>query len=259
MINFRDMKKTILSAFVSMLSLLPVFAQQFISSAKVEYEVKTSIKKTMSNDMWGEMLKENLPQFKTGYYNLLFSGNKSIFRFDHWDEKEKMPEFIRKSDEENIWYCDYSSGKYTTQKDIFGSKFYIEDSLKNIEWRFSNENRIIAGFNCRKAIGKIMDSVYVFAFYTEEITLTGGPCSVNGLPGLILGLTIPRMYTSYIATKVSLDGVKPETITPPKAKKYFTTASYNAELKNRMKEWIREDDTEDDKTWINQFVWRAFL
>jgi GLPGLI family protein len=36
-----------------------------------------------------------------------------------------------------------------------------------------------------------MEDVYVFAFYTDDITtISGGPCSINGLPGMILGLTI---------------------------------------------------------------------
>ncbi len=236
-----------------------VQAQQFINAAKIEYEVKTNIKKTMSDDMWGEMLKENLPPFKTGYYNLSFSDNKSIFKFDRWEPSEKIPEFLRKSDEECSWYCDYNTGKYTKQKDIFGSKFFIQDSIPYIEWKLSNENRIIAGFNCRKAVGKIMDSVYIFAFYTDEISLPGGPVSINGLPGLILGLTIPRLYISYIATKITLDGVKPETIVPASSKKYFTQKTFSAELNNRIGEWFSEESDEESKKWLNQFLWGAFL
>ena len=83
-----------------------------------------------------------------------------------------------------------------------------------MEWRLTNENRVIAGFNCRKAVAKIFDSVYVFAFYTDEILIPGGPCSINGLPGMILGVTIPRLFTSWIATKVTLTGVDENIITP---------------------------------------------
>lgn len=234
-------------------------AQPFIDEAVVEYEVKTNIKKTMGSGMWAEMLKENLPQFKTGYYSLSFSGNKSLYKFDHWDDKVKMPEFLRKSDEENIWFYDYNSSKFNIQKDIYGSKFNIEDSINKIDWHLENENRIIAGFNCRKAVGKIMDSVYVFAFYTDEILLTGGPASVNGLPGLILGLTIPRLYTSYIATKVTLTGADKANIKAPAAKKYLTAAAFKKDIHTRIKEWISEDDDEDSKQWTNQFLWNTFL
>jgi GLPGLI family protein len=50
------------------------------------------------------------------------------------------------------------------QKQIAGTNFVIADSIK-IEWKITNENREIAGYNCRKAVGKIMDDVYVLLFY----------------------------------------------------------------------------------------------
>ena len=213
--------KRIIFLSAILLTVLTASAQQFIDKAVIEYEVKTNIKKTMGNNSWTEMLKENMPDFKTGYFNYTFADNKSVYKFDHWGEK-KVPEFMRRGDEENIWFFDFTTGKFNMQKDVVGSKFNVADSIPVIEWKLSNENREIAGFNCRKAVGKIMDSVYIFAFYTDEITISGGPCSVSGLPGMILGLTIPRMYTSYIATKVMLNGVNTASIKPVEAKKYYT-------------------------------------
>jgi GLPGLI family protein len=234
-------------------------AQQFIDKAVIEYEVKTNAQKRMGNSSWADMLKDQMSQFKTGYYTYTFADNKSIYKFDHWDGKSKVPEFLRKSDEENIWYFDFTAGKFNMQKDVFGSKFYVSDSIPVIDWKITNENREIAGFNCRKAVGKIMDSIYVFAFYTDEITIPGGPCSVSGLPGMILGLTIPRMYVSYIATKVMLNGVNIAAIKPAEAKKNYTYASLKATIKDRIKEWVSEDDDEDGKMWMNQFVWSIYL
>jgi GLPGLI family protein len=253
------MKKRIcyLTALLFFCSNLP--AQQFIDKAVIEYEVKTNIKKTMGNSSWAEMLKENMPQFKTGYYTYTFAGNKSIYKFSKWDENAKVPEFMRRGDEENVWYFDFTAGKFNMQKDVVGSKFNVDDTIPLIEWRITNENREIAGFNCRKAVGKIMDSVYVFAFYTDEITISGGPCSVNGLPGMILGLTIPRMYTSFIATKVMLAGAETANIKPVTAKKYFTYPGLKSTIKDRIKEWVSEDDDEDGKQWMNQFIWNILL
>jgi GLPGLI family protein len=140
-------------------------------------------------------------------------------------------------------------------KESLGTNFVF---IVLIEWHLSNENRIIAGYNCRKAVGKIMDSVYVFAFYSDEITIPGGPCSVNGLPGTILGLTIPRMYTSWIATKIEIEKADEAAIVPVKAKKYYTTKGLQANLKERTKEWFRDDDP-DSKKWIEQFYWNTSL
>ena len=232
-------------------------AQLFIDKAVIEYEVKVNIKKTIGNSSWAEMMKENMPQFKTGYYQYTFADNKSVYKFDHWDEK-KVPEWMRKSDEENAWYFDHTAGRFNMQKNVYGSNFNVEDSIPVIEWRLTNENRIIAGFNCRKAVGKIMDSVYVFAFFTEEITIPGGPCSINGLPGMILGVTIPRMFASWIATKVIVNNINVSVIKPITVKKYYSYKSLKTTIKERTREWVSEDDPESQK-WIEQLYWNTLL
>jgi GLPGLI family protein len=232
--------------------------QHFIPKATIEFEVKTNIKKTMGNGGFSEMLRDQMPTFRTGYYNFTFADNKSVYKFHHWNEKEKMPDWFRKSEEENSWYFDHTSGRFNMQKNIYGSNFNVEDSIQHIVWRLSNENRIIAGFNCRKAVGKIMDSVYVFAFFTEEIMIPGGPASISGLPGMVLGLTIPRLFTSWIATKIMVNDVDVSVIKPVTAKKYFTYQALEKELIERSKEWER-DDNEDVKQRVNQFKWNALL
>ena len=251
--------KTSLFFFVSLLlSFQKLQAQQFINKAEIEYEVKTNVKKTMGNNMWAEMLKDNMPAFKTGYYRYIFADNKSIYKFDHWDPKAKMPEFLRRNDEENSWYFDHDKGRFNMVKAVYGSNFYVDDSIPKIEWKLESERRIIAGFNCRKAVGKILDSVYVFAFYTDEILIPGGPCSISGLPGLILGLTIPRIYTSWIATKIMVNDVVVSSIKPVTAKKYYTHLTMEATIKDRVKDWVRSDDPESKK-WMEQLMWNTLL
>ncbi len=236
------------------------FAQQFIDKAVIEYEVKTNIKKTMSNDMWGEMMKENMPDFKTGYYKLMFSGNKSIYKFDHWAENNKLPQYMKEDDESSNWYFDFENNKYVMQKTIAGTSFVINDTIPSIQWRLTNENREIAGFNCRKAVGKIFDSVYVFAFYTDEILIPSGPCSVHGLPGAILGLTIPRLYTSFIATKVTLSGVNETAIKSAEAKKPYTFVTFKDFIVEKSKDWFRwGDDKEENNRQKGLFLWNLYL
>jgi len=232
--------------------------QQFITKADIEFEVKTNIKKTIGNSSWAEQFKDILPQFKTSYFKFTFNNNKSIYRFDRWADGPKVPEWMRRDDEQNIYFMDYDLGKITQQKMIVGSAFMVADSMPKIKWRITNESREIAGFNCRKAVGVIMDSVYVFAFYTDEIVIPGGPCSINGLPGMILGLTIPRLYMSFIATKVTVNGVKEDEIKPVDSKKYNNRKELKTLITERAKEWSSDGD-EDSKSWANQFIWSALL
>jgi GLPGLI family protein len=234
------------------------YAQQFISRGTIEFEVITNVKK--SNGKWIERI-ENLPTHKTVYYSYNFANNKSIYKFDHYDEsKAKAPEFLRRGDDENQWYFDFTTDQTYVQKSLYGTILNLKDSIAPIEWKLTNESRLIAGFNCRKAIGKIFDSVYVFAFYTDEITISGGPCSINGLPGMILGITIPRLYVSMIATKLSVNNLKENEIKPATSKKYYTSSELKDIIEKRIKEdFSNQEMDEDSKTWINQFFWNTML
>lgn len=81
-------------------------------------------------------------------------------------------------------------------------KIIIKDSLQDVTWRFTDEFRTIAGYECRRVNGATKDSLYLIAFYTEEIPVSGGPVLTGGLPGMILGLVIPEMHINYWATEV---------------------------------------------------------
>jgi GLPGLI family protein len=235
-------------------------AQQFIDKAVIEYEVNTNLKKTMSNDSWDEMMKENLSDLKISYFTYTFADNKSIYKFNRWSPKTRIPKPEKDADEENTWYLDFTSGKMNMQKQIVGTNFLIVDSIPDIEWRITNEHREIAGYNCRKAVGKIMDDVYVFAFYTDDITISGGPCSINGLPGMILGVTIPRLYTSFIATKIDLEINNTSDIKPITAKKAYDLIGLKSLIEEKTKDWFSYgEDKEEGKRQKNMFLWNAFL
>lgn len=232
-------------------------AQIFVDKADIVYEVKTNLKRTLGNSDWAEKIKSTLPQFSVSYFTLSFSNNTSIYQFTKHDETVKIPAYLREGSETNKWYTDLNTGMIQQQKNMFGTKIDIYDSVRNIKWKYTNERREIAGFNCRKAVGIIMDSVYVFAFFTDEIVFPGGPCSINGLPGTILGMTIPRLYTSWIATSVNVNSTT--TVAPLKlGKKTFSHKEFEKLLDDRMKEWIDDNDA-DDRSWLNLTKWNAQL
>ncbi len=82
-------------------------------------------------------------------------------------------------------------------------KYILSDSLSAITWRFTDEYRNIAGLECRRVNGATKDSLYLIAFYTDQIPVSAGPALSHGLPGMILGLVIPEMHIQYWATEVS--------------------------------------------------------
>lgn len=223
-------------------------AQVFIEKGLIEYQVVVNNHKAMGEGTWAEMFKEKIPKLSTSYYQLTFDANKSIYLFNRKDEKTKMP--WGNDGEDNIWYNDYKNESFIQQKSVFGDTYILTDSLIKIDWKVTNESREIAGFNCRKAVGKLFDSVYVFAFYTDEITVSGGPMSMHGLPGMILGITIPRMFSSWVATKVEINGVNYSTINAPAKGKKKKAKELQETVVKISKDW---------GSWGQQAVWNIFL
>lgn len=210
------MKKSLfLIILVGISDTLP--AQQFIESGSIEFEVRTNNHRILGDDPQMQIWKNQIPQLSTAYYSYTFAGNRSIYKLERHNERTKVPKgFSMTIADDDVWYNDYNNGIFINYRYWIDNDYLLTGELMKIRWILSpNETREIAGFNCRKATGIIFDSVYVFAFYTDEIVISGGPMGINGLSGMILGITIPRMYTSYIATKLQVTGVDVKKIAPP--------------------------------------------
>ena len=242
------MKKWIVIALL--LATCPAFSQVFISNGMIEYEVKVNIHKSMGEGMWADMMKDKIPKLSTSYYNLTFTPAQSLYQYNRSGDVVKVPSWFSNNEEDNIWFNDYNTESFTQQKNVFGDSYLLKDSLMNIKWKITNENREIAGFNCRKAVAVLFDSVYVFAFYTDEITVSGGPMSLHGLPGMILGLAVPRLYTTWFATRVELAEPPATSFTiNPKGKK-ITSPELTPFLKSTFTDWGKRGQ---------KFIWWSML
>jgi hypothetical protein len=107
----------------------------------------------------------------------------------------------RMNNNSKVFHQNLKDGTSNVQLEI-DEKYIISDSLNNITWRFTDEYREIAGFECRRVNGSTPDSLYLVAFYTDQIPVSAGPALSSGLPGMIMGLAIPEMHIQYWATKV---------------------------------------------------------
>ncbi|WP_286861850.1 MULTISPECIES: GLPGLI family protein [Sphingobacterium] len=101
-----------------------------------------------------------------------------------------------------VLYQDLKAGTADIQLDI-DEKYLLSETLDSITWRFTEEFRNIAGINCRRVNGATKDSLYLIAYYAEEIPVSAGPALSHGLPGMILGLVIPEMHIQYWATNIA--------------------------------------------------------
>lgn len=240
------MKRLIILCLLSVA--LTVQAQpKFISTGKIEYERRTNQHSMLEEEsMWDNMMKEQMPQFAITYYDLYFTSEKSLYKEGREPENKRIHWSINYLT--NTVYRELDKGTRTTQRNLFGSTYLVKDSALKIDWKITNEPRTIAGFECRKAVARIFDSVVVIAFYTDEILPSAGPESFGGLPGMILGLAIPRLHTTWYATKLELLDVAKQ-LTPPTEGTKFTGDQYQKQIKTFME---RND-------WLKKISWQMVL
>jgi GLPGLI family protein len=191
-----------------------VQAQDFITRGKIEFEIKRNVKRMYSAEQRANnSFVSSLPEFEITYRDLIFSDNRSIY------QPGRKGVTVSNYNTESSVFIDLDKEQCIQKKRQVDQYYVYEDSLKKIKWKIENETRKIIGWQCRKAIGVIHDSVYVVAFYCPEIVPQGGPELFSGLPGMILGLAIPRYYTTWFATKIELANIDESKITAPVIKK----------------------------------------
>ena len=227
-----------------------LFAQyaRFPASGVIEYEKTVNmyalIKKKINKNNEGfygpafENFKKTQPQFKKVKSTLSFTGNKTIYT--PIESSESNRSFF--SDEPaasqpNIVYTDLNSFTSITQKSVFEETFLVKDSVRKINWKITNETREIAGYPCRRANAIVMDSIYVVAFYSDKIPVSGGPESFTGLPGMILGVALPHENITWFATKVTDTPVAANSLVAPKKGKSTDFNGLVTTLKAALKNW----------------------
>ena len=196
----------------------------FISSGRITYERKnaqhTLMESLQSEDgtesSWLEDFKKMFPKMVTDNFVMDFNENQTYYRMLKENPDNKYMVFGFKPTESDLMIQNLAEQSTLMKKALFENEYFIKDSLPKYEWKITNELRDIAGFECKKAVTKICDSVVVVAFYTDQIMVKGGPESFNGLPGMILGLAIPRLSETIYATKLEL--VTPEIPAPAPGK-----------------------------------------
>ena len=213
---------------------------EFEKSANMYAMFKRSINKDNESFLQPafEAYKKNQPQFKKLKSTLSFSDNKTLFapiedeasNGGFWGNDALVKQ-------NNTTFSDFNTHTLISQKSVFEETFLVKDSTKKIRWKITDETRDIAGFTCRRANALILDTVYVVAFYTDKIPVSGGPESFNGLPGMILGVALPHENITWFATKVTDITVEPKALTPPKKGKPVNFKQLHDILMGAMKDW----------------------
>lgn len=229
---------------------------QYTTYGKIEYERKVNLIRqiedmtTEENKIWMDKMKSSAPKFTTSYFDLQFNGDASIYKPGRESEQTTKMMWMNPPAAENVVFTDLKNNHVAAAKLIFEERFLVEDSLRKLEWKIMDEIRVIADYKCRKAVSRICDSVYVVAFYTEDIPASGGPEMFGGLPGMIMQIAVPRLHTTWIATKVDIIPPRPEDLKKPSKGKKVNQEELYTNLNKSISKW---------GNWAHRTIWWSML
>jgi len=175
---------------------------QFTANGKIEFQRRTNLEKKFKDNDSPWMNKVNLKKPKIESFYLYFNDSSSVFLpSDVVDEDPRMSWITSK----NKVYQNFKSDELLEIMSFWGSELVVGDTIKERVWKMTNKRRIIAGYDCRRAIWEANDSTTIYAWYAEEIMCSSGPETFNGLPGMILGLATEDGGVVYFAKEVLKD------------------------------------------------------
>lgn len=164
-----------------------------------------------------EQYKQQHAQFARLYSKLNFAGQETFFTPIKAGGLSagffSIPQIVLQN---STVYMNHDNGTFASQKTLFDATYLVKDNIRNIRWKLTDELRDIAGYSCRRANGMTLDSLYVVAFYTDQIPVPGGPESFTGLPGMILQVALPHEHINWIASKITAGPVQAAALKAPK-------------------------------------------
>jgi len=192
-----------IAVFFSMLSYN--FAQSSAELLKVSYVangasdfVVNTIKKQVKDDNELSHVLYLITESKV-YYSLYADSksNSSLFALDSTD----IVQGVSTSGHFNEVVKD---NQKTYGNELFmDSEIVFSGNVDDLEWEFTNEQKEILGYNCRKAT--LSNAPGYYAWFSQEIPISDGPGIYKGLPGLVLEVNTPFEYITVSALETISD------------------------------------------------------
>ena len=175
-----------------------VFCQ--IKQGMIVFERKTNLyKKFKDSENIKEWLKEE-DKIKVDLFELWFNDSTSLYK----PQDSELREYNAWATDKNTVRQYFTTSRLYMIRQIWEEEVHIADSLTKRTWKLTNSTRKIAGYNCRKAVWQINDSLRIYAWFSYDIVVPTGPENFGGLPGAILGLATEDGGLVYFAKKVTL-------------------------------------------------------
>ncbi len=228
---------------------------------KLIYERTSQIQIRLDDGQSG--LAQQLPKTRTDKFELMFAGNKSLWKAADTDDDNDaisspdggMQIRMVVAGNDDVLFTDLSTGKKVEKREMFDKNFIIDDSVRPLKWKMTGETREILGKKCMKATStdirsrtvmnmdngkmerkEIPDTSQIVAWFTTDIPVSAGPAEFQGqLPGLILEMDVANGRQTFKAVTLSTE-VDVKEIKAPEGKKRYTAAEFRIEREKLMNE-----------------------
>jgi GLPGLI family protein len=242
---------------VSMVS----FAQQ--KEGKVLYERISQIQVNVAG-MPG--MEQNLPRTRTDKFELSFGNNLSLWKQAEQENEDNdlssggMQIRMIGIGSDDVLFTDLDKKTRVEKRDFMDKQFIVDDSIRPLKWKLSEDTKTILNHLCRKATAtniskrtmmtndngkmerkEVDDTANITAWFASDIPVSAGPAEYQGqLPGLILEMDVNNGRQSFralsIDTKLDL-----ATIKAPTGKKHYTREEYTKERDKMLEEMQRNN------------------
>jgi GLPGLI family protein len=195
---------------------MPATAQQTDSEGVITYEERVDIHRRIPEEQM--QYKSMVPQFRTGRYELFFSPGESHFKPVEEDDISSgsggVKVMMRRPEKE--MYTDVQTGESITQQEFMGKVYLIVDTLGIDPWKFGDEKREIAGYECRMAYyNDTVNRQDITVWFTPLIHPFVGPDRFSRLPGTVLAVDINNGEVVYVAREVTFRSIRKREIRKP--------------------------------------------
>ncbi len=225
---------------------------------RVVYERTMQLPTRMIRNDGGDV--PQMPRSRTDQFELLFSGNQSLYQFLPNANEETPGEIsgggmvMRFGGLNDIIYHNFEKSERIDKRNVLDRDFIVTDSIRKLNWKLTDETKTILNYTARKATAQnirtamrmsmengemkrepYQDTSNVVAWFTTDIPVPAGPDFQGQLPGLILELSINNGQQVYKALEAS-QKVAVSKIKPPKDGKKLTAAEFSKERDALMEE-----------------------
>lgn len=215
----------------------------------------------------GDAPLPELPPTRTDQFELMFANNQSLWQtLPNANEEGPMsapgggPTLITRVNGLNdVIYHNFTTATRIEQREVAGRNFLVQDSIRKMNWKITDETKSILNYTARKATAQrigvrpqmsmengemkrreVADTANITAWFTTEIPVPVGPgAEYQGqLPGLILELDVNNGRNTIKAVEVS-PKVNAKQIKEPKDGKKISAPEFAKERDRLMDEMMQ--------------------